>query len=76
MPLDIPIRFDASGDPTQISPRTDLVRLPFIGLLLLLVDTGLGLRLHAREKLLARLGWVSGWWFRRCCWSRSCGLLQ
>jgi len=60
LPLDIPIRFDASGDPTQIAPRTDLVRLPFLGLLLLAGNALLGIYLHARERLLARLLWATG----------------
>jgi hypothetical protein len=60
LPLDIPMRFDASGDPSQIAPRVDLLRLPLIGLLLLAGDTALGVWLHPMERLLARLLWVCG----------------
>jgi Bacterial PH domain len=60
LPLDIPMRFDASGDPTQIAPRVDLLRLPLIGLALLVGDAAVGVWLHPRERLLARLLWVCG----------------
>jgi hypothetical protein len=60
LPLDIPYRFDASGDPSQIVPRNDLLRLPFLGLAALLGDAALGVWLHARERLLARMLWLSG----------------
>jgi hypothetical protein len=60
LPADIPMRFDASGDPSQIAPRGDLLRLPLIGLLVLLVDSALGIWLHARDRLVARLLWLGG----------------
>jgi hypothetical protein len=60
LPADIPMRFDANGDASQIAPRGDLLRLPLIGLLILLGDGALGIWLHARERLVARLLWLGG----------------
>jgi hypothetical protein len=60
LPLDIPIRFDATGDPSQIAPRLDLLRLPLLGLLGLFVDVAVGVWLHPRDRLLARLFWLCG----------------
>lgn len=60
LPSDIPIRFDASGDPSQIAPRADLLRLPFLGLLALMLDAALGVWVHPRDQLLARVLWLGG----------------
>jgi hypothetical protein len=56
----IPLHFDASGQPTQIGPKADLLRLPVLGLLLLVVNVALGVWAHARDRLLARVLWVGG----------------
>jgi hypothetical protein len=58
LPEQIPLRFDATGRPTQIGPRSDLLHLPVIGLIGLLANCALGVWLHPRERLLARLLWV------------------
>jgi hypothetical protein len=58
LPADIPMRFDANGDPSQIGPRGDLLRLPLFGFVLLVADSALGIWLHARERLVARLLWL------------------
>jgi hypothetical protein len=60
LPDQIVMHFDASGRPSQIASRFDLLRLPFIGLLFLVVDWVLGVALHPRDKLLARLLWLGG----------------
>jgi hypothetical protein len=59
LPAEIAMRFDASGQPSQIGPSDDLVRLPVLGFLLLLLNAGLGVWLHSRERLLARLLWLA-----------------
>jgi hypothetical protein len=56
----IVLHFDASGAPNEISPKGDLVRLPFLGLVCLVVDWALGIWVHPRERLLARLLWLGG----------------
>jgi hypothetical protein len=58
LPEQIALRFDASGHPTQVGPRADLLHLPLIGLLAVLVNAVVGVWFHAREPLLARLLWV------------------
>ncbi len=59
LPAQIALRFDASGQATQIAPKGDILRLPVIGFFGLLLNTALGGWLHARERLLARLLWLS-----------------
>ena len=46
--------------PNEISPKVDLVRLPFLGLICLVVNWVLGVWVHPRERLLARLLWLGG----------------
>jgi uncharacterized protein DUF1648 len=58
LPDQIPLRFDAVGRPTQIGPRSDLLHLPLIGLIGLLANWLVGIGLHPREPVLARLLWV------------------
>lgn len=60
LPAQITMHFDAAGQPSQVASKYDLLRLPFFGLLLLLVDAGLGAWLHVRDRLLARLLWLGG----------------
>jgi hypothetical protein len=57
-PEQIPLRFDAVGRPSQIGPRSDLLHLPLIGLIGLGANWALGVWLHPRERLLARVLWV------------------
>jgi Bacterial PH domain len=56
----IPLHFDATGQPSQLGPKGDLLRLPALGLLLLVVNAALGIILHARDAVLARVLWVGG----------------
>ena len=58
LPDQIALRFDASGHPTQVGPRGDLLHLPLIGLFAFVVNAVLGVWFHAREALLGRLLWV------------------
>jgi len=58
LPAEIPMRFDASGQPTQVAPAEDLLRLPLLAVVLAAVNVGLGVWLHTRERLLARLLWI------------------
>ena len=54
LPDQIPLHFDASG------PKSDLPRLPLLGLAVLVVNWLVGIWLHPRERLLARLLWLGG----------------
>jgi hypothetical protein len=60
LPDQIPIHFDASGRPAQIASKYDLLRLPFLGFVCLVLNWVLGVRVHPREKVLARLLWLGG----------------
>ncbi|MDQ3809527.1 MAG: hypothetical protein M3336_04485, partial [Chloroflexota bacterium] len=60
LPPDIPVRFDATGATAQLAPRGDILRLPLLGLLGLGLNAAVGVWLHARERLLARLLWLGG----------------
>lgn len=58
LPQDIAMHFDVGGEPTQIAPKSDLLRLPLLGLICLVLNGGLGIAVHARERVLARLMWL------------------
>jgi hypothetical protein len=60
LPDQIAVHFDASGRPNDVAPKSDLLRLPLLGLTVLVVNWVLGLWLHPRERLLARLLWIGG----------------
>jgi hypothetical protein len=58
LPDQLPFHFDASGVTSQIAPKSDLLRLPLLGLICLLVNWGLGVVVHPRERVLGRLLWL------------------
>lgn len=58
LPEQIPLRFNAAGQPTEIASRADLFRLPLGGLIVVLVNLAGGILLHPRERVLARLLWI------------------
>lgn len=58
LPDQVSLHFDANGDPSQIAPKADLLRLPLLGFLCLLVNWVLGVLVHPREPVLARLLWL------------------
>jgi Protein of unknown function (DUF1648)/Bacterial PH domain len=60
LPDTIAVHFDASGQPNQIAPKGDLLRLPILGLVCLVADLALGVWLHPRERVLARVLWLGG----------------
>jgi hypothetical protein len=60
LPAEIPLRFDASGQPMHIGPAEDLLRLPLVGSTFVLLNAGIGVWLHARERYLARMLWLGG----------------
>jgi hypothetical protein len=58
LPELIPTRFDSGGRPNAIGPPSDLLRLPLGGLIVLLLNLGLGIWAHPRERVVARMLWV------------------
>jgi hypothetical protein len=60
LPDQIVMHFDATGRPNQIASKFDLLRVAFFGVIVLLIDWGLGIWLHPLDRLLARLLWLGG----------------
>ena len=60
LPAQITMHFDAAGQASQVASKYDLLRLPFFGIVLVLIDWAAGIWLHARDRLLARLLWLGG----------------
>ena len=58
LPDQLPLHFDASGQTSQIAPKSDLLRLPLLGLVVLVLNWGLGIVVHPRERILGRLLWL------------------
>ena len=58
LPDQIPLHFDATGQPNLIGPKFDLLRLPFLGLVVMVLNFALGVIVHPREPLVARVLWV------------------
>lgn len=59
LPDQVPLHFDVGGQPSQIAPKSDLLRLPWLALVCLGVNWALGILVHPRERILARLLWLS-----------------
>jgi uncharacterized protein DUF1648/PH (Pleckstrin Homology) domain-containing protein len=58
LPSEVAMHFDVGGEPTQIGPKSDLLRLPLLGLLVLVLNWAVGVVVHPRERVLARLMWL------------------
>jgi hypothetical protein len=58
LPDQLPVRFEAGGQTSQIAPKSDLLHLPLLGLLCVVVNWGLGVWVHPRERVLGRLLWL------------------
>lgn len=59
LPDVVSLRFDAAGVATDLAPKAELLRLPLVGLLIVLGNLALGTWIHSREPLLARLMWAT-----------------
>jgi Bacterial PH domain/Protein of unknown function (DUF1648) len=60
LPDQVVFHFDTSGQASQIAPKSDLLRLPLFGFVCLAVNWLVGVAVHQREWLLARLLWLGG----------------
>jgi hypothetical protein len=58
LPAQIPLHFDVGGEPSQIGPKSDLLHLPLLGLFCLMVNWVLGVAVHPRARVLARVLWL------------------
>ena len=55
----LPLHTDVTGSPIQIA-KQDLFHIPLLGFVCLMVNAALGIAVHPRERLLARLLWLGG----------------
>lgn len=60
LPDPVVLHFDANTEPSQLAPKSDLLRLPLLGFACLLVNWVVGVIVHPRERVMARLLWLGG----------------
>jgi hypothetical protein len=75
LPENLPFHFDAAGQVDRIGPKGEILRLPTIGLLVLLLNLLLGLALHKRERLAAYLAWGGAIMVQILLWLAAVGLM-
>jgi hypothetical protein len=71
-----PLHFDASGQPDRWGTRAQVFTLPFIGLLALIANGGLGLLLYERERPAAYLLWSGAIGVQVLVWGALLGILR
>lgn len=71
-----PLHFDASGQPDRWGTRTQIFTLPFIGLLALIANGGLGFLVYARERPAAYLLWSGAIGAQLLVWGAVLGILR
>ena len=60
LPEQVVLRFDSAGQPSVIGSRSDVARLPLVGLAVLVLNLLLGVWVHPRDRLLAHVLWIGG----------------
>jgi hypothetical protein len=60
LPDQLAVHFDVSGQPNQMASKFDLLRLPLFSFFLMALNWAVGIYVHPRQRLLARLLWVGG----------------
>jgi hypothetical protein len=58
LPDQVALHFDTSGESSYVAAKSDLLRLPLLGLVCLVVNWAIGVAVHPRERVLARLLWL------------------
>jgi hypothetical protein len=71
-----PLHFDAAGQPDRWGTRTQVFTLPFIGLLALIANGGLGVLLYERERPAAYLLWSGAVGVQILVWGATLGILR
>jgi len=71
-----PLHFDAAGQPDRWGTRAQLFTLPFIGLLALIANGGLGFLLYERERPAAYLLWSGAVGVQLLVWGATLGILR
>lgn len=77
LPAEVPLHFNAQGQPDRIGPPAGLLILPLIGLLSLLINVPLGGALHLRgdDRAGAYLLWAGALAIQLLLWAAALGLL-
>ncbi len=71
-----PLHFDAVGQPDRWGSRIQVFTLPFIGLLALIANGGLGFLLYERERPAAYLLWAGAIGAQVLVWGATLGILR
>ncbi|MGD9101393.1 MAG: PH domain-containing protein [Anaerolineae bacterium] len=71
-----PLHFDASGQPDRWGTRVQVFTLPFIGLLALIANSGLGFLLYERERTASYLLWSGSIGVQLLVWGATLGILR
>lgn len=72
----LPLHFDAAGLPDRWGTRAQIFTLPFIGLLTLIANSGLGFLLYQRERLASYLLWSGAVGVELLVWGATIGILN
>jgi hypothetical protein len=71
-----PLHFDAAGEPDRWGTRSQVFTLPFIGLLALIANGGLGFLFYERERPAAYLLWSGAIGVQLLVWGAALGILR
>jgi hypothetical protein len=71
-----PLHFDAAGQPDRWGTRAQVFTLPFIGLLALIANGGLGFLLYERERTASYLLWCGAIGVQLLVWGATLGILR
>ena len=71
-----PLHFDTAGLPDRWGTRVQVFTLPFIGLLALIANGGLGFLLYERERSAAYLLWSGAIGVQLLVWGATLGILR
>jgi hypothetical protein len=71
-----PLHFDSAGQPDRWGTRAQVFTLPFIGLLALIANGGLGVLLYDREQAAAYLLWSGAIGAQLLVWVATLGILK
>ena len=75
LPRLLPLHFGFAGEPDRLGPQGQIFFLPLIGLVVLLVNGGLGIVLYRRERLASYLLWGGGAAVQGLLWAAVLGIL-
>jgi len=76
LPRLLPLHFDATGAPDRLGPRQQIFFIPVIGLVVLLVNGGLGGLLYRRERVASYLLWGGAGLVQLLLWAAVVGILR